>query len=114
MSTEFNNNINLGSVHRSSASKHIEKDDIVIAQQEEKDSLNNSFPVGQSALAGKSQIKADNIARDLALFKSNPHLVKVSDKFFDEAYERLLASNDPQAYEKACLLTSAFVNECVK
>ncbi len=72
------------------------------------------IPTDQAAVAGQSQIKTDNVKGDIATFKGNPGLISMADTFFDHAYADLQAQNDPNAYEKACLMSSQFVNECVK
>ncbi len=117
MSTEFNSNINLGVVSTPKTVKHNEEvKEIAAAPVDDSEAPKSSgVPVGQSAIAGKSQIgKVDNVQNDIATFGANPNLVALSDEFFDKAYARLCAQNDPEAYEKACLMTSEFVNECVK
>ena len=116
MTTEFNSNLNLGSIPQVNAQKGIEKEvaPAPSAAAEVKETASKELPVGQDAIAGKSQIKADNVANDLVAFCSNPKAVELSDKFFDKAYAQLLAQKDPNAYEKACLLTSQFVAECTK
>ena len=117
MSTEFNSNINFGSVQHSS-SKHIDglHEDVQINSVD--NSLdnsvisNNEVPTGQNAIAGKSQVKVDNIANDMLTFCSDPKLAGVlADSFFEQAYARLLADNEPNAYEKACALMREFVKE---
>lgn len=116
MTTEFNSNLNLGAIQKQHAVKSTEvKDEIAAAPIEEiEEPKSQGVPVGQSAIAGKSQIKADNVSNDIATFAANPNVVMLSDNFFDKAYDSLVAENDPNAYEKACLMTSEFVNECVK
>ena len=115
MTTDFNGNINFNANPKTTASKQVDKENIVSAGVNAGEKLQSEgVPMGQSAIVGQSQIKADNIAKDLATFKANPKLIQVADGFFDKAYAQLLASNDPYAYEKACLMTSEFVNECAK
>lgn len=117
MSTEFNSNLNLGTVTSKKAVKQSEeiKEPTAAPIEEIEPPKIDAVPVGQSALAGKSQVgQVDNVQNDVKVFGQNPQLVALSDKFFDKAYEQLCAKNDPDAYEKACLLTSEFVNECTK
>lgn len=117
MSTEFNSNLNLGPVSTTKKVKPAEEiKEIAAAPGEEiKTPKSEGVPVGQSAIAGKSQIgKVDNVQNDIAAFCHNPRLIAISDDFFDRAYAKLCDENDPEAYEKACLMTSNFVNECVK
>jgi len=120
MSTEFNSNLNLGAVSTPKTVKHTdeakEAKEIAAAPVEEIETpKSEGVPVGQSAIAGKSQIgKVDNVQNDIAAFCGNPKAIALSDGFFDKAYAQLCAENDPNAYEKACLMTSEFVNECVK
>jgi len=115
MSTEFNSNLNLGSIPQQNPAKGIEKEVAPQASVEVKaETVSKEVPVGQEAIAGKSQIKADNIAKDLATFCGNYKAVAISDQFFDRAYADLVAQKDPQAYEKACLMTSQFVKEYTK
>lgn len=117
MSTEFNSNINFGAIQKQTGVKASEIKDESLEQQLDEtkaNTISQNFPVGQSAIAGKSQIKTDNISNDLLTLKTNPQLVKLADEAFDIAYEKLAAQNDPEAYEKACLITNAFVQECSK
>lgn len=117
MSTEFNSNLNLGTVSTPKTVKNTEEvKEITSAPVEEIETpKSEGVPVGQSAIAGQSQIgKIDNVQNDVAAFCANPHVIQLSDSFFDKAYAQLAAENDPNAYEKACLMTSEFVNECVK
>lgn len=117
MSTEFNSNLNLGTVTNQKTVKHTEevKEPIAAPVEEIVAPKIDAVPVGQSAIAGKSQVgKVDNIQNDIKILGQNPQLVALSDKFFDKAYEQLCAKNEPDAYEKACLMTAEFVNECGK
>ncbi len=116
MSTEFNSNISINSISQPTTSKPAaEKEQAVVLPAENNEiQTSQGNLVGQSAIAGKSQIKADNIANDMLTFCSNPKAVELSDKFFDKAYAALVAEKDPNAYEKACLMTAQFVAECVK
>ena len=115
MTTEFNSNLNLGAIPQVNAQRGIEKEVAPAAiTAEVNQTASKEVPFGQDAIAGKSQIKADNVANDLVTFCSNPKAVELSEQFFDKAYAQLLAKKDPNAYEKACLLTSQFVAECTK
>ena len=116
MSTEFNSNLNFGAIQKNTGIKSTEiKEEILeqINDENTAETISQSFPVGQSAIAGKSQIKTDNISNDLLVLKTNPNVVRLADEAFDSAYERLSAQNDPEAYEKACLIANAFVQECI-
>lgn len=115
MSTEFNSNINFGSIQKKSGIKPNEIKEEILEQaidDNNEDIREYNVPVGQSAIAGKSQIKTDNISNDLLMLKTNPGIVHVADEVFDRAYEKLSASNDPEAYEKASVIANAFVHEC--
>ena len=115
MTTEFNSNLNLGAIPQVNTQKGIEKEVApAAAAAEVKETASKDVPVGQDAIAGKSQIKADNVANDLVTFCSNPKAIELSEQFFDKAYAQLVAQKDPNAYEKACLMTSQFVAECTK
>ena len=116
MTTEFNSNFNLGAIQKTKNVKSAEmKDEIQAAPVEEiEEPKSSGVPVGQSAIAGKSQIKTDNISNDIAILAANPGLVEKAGIVFDKAYEGLLKKGDPEAYEKACLISSQFVNEAVK
>ena len=115
MSTEFNSNINLGAIQKKANVKptEIKEENLEQLAEESNPTISQNFPVGQSAIAGKSQIKTDNISNDLLTLKTNPGLVRLADEAFDRAYEKLLSQNDPEAYEKACVIANAFVQECV-
>ena len=112
MTTEFNSNINLGAIPGAPVQKAADKGVVPAEKKEAADKNLQEVPVDQSAVAGKSQIKADNIAGDLVAFKSNPKTIEMADKIFDKAYASLVAEKDPEAYEKACLVASQFVKEC--
>ena len=114
MTTEFNNKINLGAIPSAPVQKVTEKNAAPVEKNEVKDVNSQEVPVGQNAVAGKSQIKADNIANDLVTFKSNPKAVEMADRIFDKTYASLVAEKDPEAYEKACLVASQFVRECLE
>ena len=115
MSTEFNSNINFGSIQKKAGVKPSEiKEEIIESTigDNNEDIRAYNVPVGQNAIAGKSQIKTDNISNDLLMLKTNPQLVHLADEAFDKAYSKLAEANDSEAYEKACVIANAFVNEC--
>ena len=61
---------------------------------------------------GQSQVKKpDNLNADLEFLTKNPELVEISDKYFETTLARLEKEGDPNAYENACLLQSAFAKE---
>ena len=115
MSTEFNSNLNFGAIQKQAKIKASEAKDEILEQSIDEiseDVKSQGVPVGQSAIAGKSQIKTDNISNDLLMLRTNPKLVELADEAFDRAYEKLTEQKDPEAYEKACMIASAFVQEC--
>ena len=115
MSTEFNSNLNFGAIQKQSGVKPSEQKDEILEQvvdENIEDVKSQGVPVGQSAIAGKSQIKTDNISNDLLMLRTNPKLVNLSGEVFDRAYAKLTEQNDPEAYEKACGIANAFVQEC--
>ena len=71
--------------------------------------------IADTGVLGKSQVaKPDNIQSDIDFcMKNSPEFLEKCDKFFDNAFETLLASNDDFAYEKACVLSKEFANEFV-
>jgi len=115
MSTEFNSNLNFGAIQKQANVKPSDNKDEILEQSIEEiaeEPKSQGVPVGQSAIAGKSQIKTDNISNDLLTLRTNPKLVMLADETFDKAYEKLSEQNDPKAYEKACMIANAFVQEC--
>lgn len=115
MSTEFNSNLNFGAIQKSAKIKASEAKEEILEQPIDEiaeESKSQGVPVGQSAIAGKSQIKTDNISNDLLTLKTNPKLVQLADEAFDKAYEKLSEQDDPEAYAKACMIANAFVQEC--
>ncbi len=115
MSTEFNSNLNFGAIQKQTNVKPSDVKDEILEQSIEEiveEPKSQGVPVGQSAIAGKSQIKTDNISNDLLTLKTSPKLVMLADEAFDRAYEKLSEQNDPHAYEKACMIANAFVQEC--
>lgn len=116
MSTEFNSNLNFGAIQKKSNVKpaEIKEENLEhLLDETTNEIVSQSFPVGQSAIAGKSQIKTDNISNDLLTLRTNPNLVKLADAAFDRAFKKLSEQKDPEAYEKACLIANAFVQECI-
>ena len=116
MTTEFNSNFNLGAIQKQTNVKPAEvKEDVQAAPIEEiEEPKSTGVLVGQSAIAGKSQIKTDSIGNDLTVLMANPKLIEKASAVFDKAYAALVKENDPEAYEKACLICSQFVVECGK
>lgn len=115
MSTEFNSNLNIGAVPQVQPPVAVAETKPAVEPEKVPEApVQTDVPKGQEAVAGQSQIKTDNIKSDMAAFCGNPQVIALSDQFFDVAYAQLQAENDPEAYEKACLYTSQFVNECVK
>ena len=116
MSTEFNSNLNFGAIQKQSKIKAAEVKDEILEQdviEDVEEQINQGFPLDQSAIAGKSQIKTDNISSDLLTLRTNPKLVSLADEAFDRAFSKLSEQNDPEAYEKSCVIANAFVNECL-
>ena len=116
MSTEFNSNLNFGAIQKKTTLKPTEIKEENLEQLLEdtaNETISQSFPVGQSAIAGKSQIKTDNISNDLLTLRTNPNLIKLADQAFDRAFKIFSEQKDPEAYEKACLIANAFVQECI-
>jgi len=61
---------------------------------------------------GRSQVsKTDNLQADVAFGMTHPEAIAKADNFFDQAYAQLQAKKDPNAYENACKITSAYVSE---
>lgn len=71
--------------------------------------------MADTGVLGKSQVaKPDNIQSDIDFcMKHSLEFLEKCDKFFDNAFETLSASNDEFAYEKACVLSKEFANEFV-
>lgn len=69
--------------------------------------------VPDTGVLGKSQVsKPDNIQSDIDFcLKQSPEFLEKCDKFFDNAFSSLTASEDDFAYEKACVLAKEFANE---
>ena len=95
MSTEFNTNMGINKPQQTVQPKTVEKEQVAAQQIEKVDEpvKSEKVPVGQEAIAGKSQIKTDNVANDLATFCANPKQIQVADAFFDKAYAKLLEQN---------------------
>jgi len=67
-----------------------------------------SNPSGE--VLGRSQVmvnKSDNIKEDIKFGMTNPEAIKSSDKLFELALAKLEAEGDPQAYEKACAISTS-------
>ena len=57
---------------------------------------------------GRSQVnKPDNIKEDVAFGIANPNAINNSDKLFEIAYKSLQSKGDPEAYEKACAISTS-------
>lgn len=64
----------------------------------------------QHEVSGRSQVSkaaADNFQKDIAFGIANPDAIASSDRFFDIAYNQLSEKNDPNAYEKACAISTS-------
>lgn len=59
-------------------------------------------------ILGRSQVSnADNLKSDVSFGVENSGAIASSDKLFDLAYNQLLKDNDPEAYEKACAISTS-------
>lgn len=85
----------------------IEKNDPQVCNEGEECGLKDfSNPSGE--VLGRSQVnKADNLKQDLAFCAINPEAVQSSDKLFEIAYKKFSEEKDPNAYEKACYVSTS-------
>lgn len=66
------------------------------------------FSNPSAEVLGRSQVsKADNIKSDLDFATAHPDAITKSDKLFEMALKSLEAEGDPQAYEKACTISTS-------
>lgn len=84
-------------------------DEVKTPAAQEKEIKDFSNP---TEILGRSQVsQADNVKNDANFALNNPEIVENADKYFDMAYNQLLKSSEPDAYEKACAMTKAYVDE---
>lgn len=89
-------------------------DSTQIVQQNDVEPTNlGEIPTGASVL-GRSMVSHDCTKSDITFGMKNPEIIEKCDTFFENAFNMFAANNDPEAYEKACMLTSAFANEISK
>lgn len=68
----------------------------------------NDFSNPKAETLGRSQVnKTDNLQADVAFGLANPDAIDKSDKLFNLALAKLEADGDPQAYEKACAISTS-------
>lgn len=71
-----------------------------------------SFAAPGAEVLGRSQVGSpDAIKEDVAFGMANPKAIEKADKFFETALAQLQAKGDMEAYEKASVLTNAYVKE---
>lgn len=80
-----------------------------LSQNEAENTL-SEIPSSASVI-GRSMVSQDNVNNDIAFGIKNPQVLQKCESFFDSVYTELSNSKDPEAYEKACMLTSAFAKE---
>lgn len=107
--TEINNNFS-HIVSNISANVNNKKADFQPQAAEYQNAKELSSEMG---VLGKSQVaRPDNIQSDIDFcLKQSPEFLNKCDKFFEQAYNNLLETNDEFAYEKACVFSKEFANE---
>lgn len=104
---EINNNLHIVSI-----SSNLNKTPDVQPQKEIAKESVQELPA-DTGILGKSQVaKPDNIQSDIDFcLKQTPAFLKKCDMFFENTFDKLSASGDEFAYEKACVLAKEFANE---
>jgi len=109
---EIKNNVEIGKVQKQEV-KAIGADKTEpqvghVAAAPEKEIKDFSNPSGE--VLGRSQVmvnKSDNVKEDVKFGAAHPETIKNSDKLFELALAKLEAEGDPQAYEKACSISTS-------
>lgn len=104
---EINNNIHIVSI-----SSNLNKAADVQPQKEVAKEQICELPP-DTGILGKSQVsKPDSVQTDIDFcLKQSPEFLQKCDTFFEKALDRLSASGEESAYEKACVLAKEFANE---
>ena len=104
---EINNNIHIVSI-----SSNLNKTNDVQAQKDVAKEPVRELPP-DTGILGKSQVvKPDSIQSDIDFcLKQSPEFLQKCDTFFESALDKLSASGEDFAYEKACVLAKEFANE---
>ena len=66
---------------------------------------------GPSSLVGQAQVIKDNAAKDLNFMANHLDAVDKSEQLFDLTFKALREQDDPQAYEKACAISTSAARE---
>lgn len=114
---EIKNNVEIGKIQKQetkpsvapSSSLPVEKTGPVLnAAESEKEIKDFSNPSGE--VLGRSQVivsKADNVKEDVKFGMAHPEAIERSDKLFNLALAKLEKEGDPNAYEKACAISTS-------
>ena len=106
-----NNNVDIGKIPNIKIEKADSHDAQLNDAQMPDDLLEQNvgdFSNPSAEALGRSQVcKADNLKSDVDFAKANPDAVELSDKLFDMALKKLQSEGDPQAYEKACAISTS-------
>ncbi len=72
------------------------------------------FSNPQAEALGRSQVSStDNVKNDVAFGMANPEAIESSDRYFEMAYNNLVAQGHPNAYEEAAAQSTAYGREFV-
>ena len=108
---EVNNNTEFGKVPQIKNLGKAEEIAPVAPLEVEENSI-SSFDNPKAEILGRSHVNSlSALQQDVAFGFKNPQAIAMADKFFDNAYRQLQSQNDPNAYEKASELASAYVDE---
>lgn len=110
--TDINNLPNIGGKIEKIQPKPVKApEECVCADETVCDCPKSDIKAGEGVI-GQSQVKRpENILTDIEFCTKHPELVEKCDTYFDIILSDLIAKNDPNAYENACLLTDAFAKE---
>lgn len=70
-----------------------------------------NLTTGPNSLVGQAQVIKDNSAKDLHFMANNLDAVAKSEQLFDITFKALQENDDPNAYEKACAISTSAAKE---
>ncbi|MFA7657845.1 MAG: hypothetical protein WCY19_00255 [Candidatus Gastranaerophilaceae bacterium] len=106
---EVKNNVEIGKAQKSDlrTAKGTKAEPQFCGEFEEESSIKD-FSNPKAEALGRSQVsKTDNVEKDVAFGKAHPETIERADKLFALAFKGLRAAGDPDAYEKACAISTS-------
>jgi len=110
---EIKNNVEIGKVQKQEVKPNVAPSVETTAPAQpstEPEKEIKDFSNPSAEVLGRSQVvvgKADNLKEDIKFGMANPAAISSSDKLFNLALAKLENEGDPNAYEKACAISTS-------